>query len=128
MSETNAPKPIVEVIDQERRTLIHRYPWEGEKIVAYAEGVTQLINKTIGESSGRDAESALDEICAQLDFIEKNQLGGLPPEMQRYVTMVRSLVRKQILSGEIKLQPIPVKPKKSPGTIEEAVILAESED
>jgi len=127
MSDTNAQKPIAEVIDEERKTLIHRYPWEGEKIVAYAEGVVQLINNTIEESSGENAKSYLDEICKQLDFIEKNQLGGIPPEIQRYVTMSRSLVRKQILSGEIELSKIPVTPKKKPGSIEEALILAETE-
>jgi len=127
MPKTNAPIPIAEAIEKERNDLIHVYPWHGEQIVAYVEGVSQLINKTIQASSGQNAVSYLDEICSQLDFIEKHNLGGLPPEVQRYVTMARGLIRKQILSGAIELGKIAVKPKKKPIPSDDMVILAESE-
>lgn len=106
------------------KTLTHRYPEASEQILGYAEGIAHVVNQAIQSHAGTNTNQYLDEICAKLDFVDKHNLAGLPAEMQKHATKVRSLVRKQILSGEIILEKIPVSPKKGPGSIEEALILA----
>lgn len=127
MSESNNPKPIAEVIGEELETLKGRYPEYTVQIIAYADGISRLINKTIQTSTGKNANSYMDEICAQLDFVEKNDLAGLPVEIQRYVSMMRGLVREQIQNGKVELGKVPVITKKRAGSIEEAIILAETQ-
>lgn len=124
MSESNNPRSIKEVVAEEVITLTHRYPEASEQIMAYAEGVAHVVNQTIQSHEGSSANRYLNEICEKLDFVDKHNLAGLPAEMQKYVTTLRALVRKQIHGGEIVLEKIPVNPKKGPGSIEEAVILA----
>ncbi|MBI5421642.1 hypothetical protein HZA44_00725 [Candidatus Peregrinibacteria bacterium] len=124
MPESNNPRSIKEVVADEVKTLTHRYPEASDQIMAYAEGIAHVVNQAIQSRVGMEAIPYLDEICSKLDFVEKHNLDGLPPEMQKHVTMVRNLVRKQILGGEILLEKIPVNPKRGPGSIEEAVVLA----
>ena len=108
MPNMEGAKALAGVIEEEKETLLSRYPSYRDQIEAYVFEVSTVVNKALEYGSGKSVGAKLDDICSEFESIDQLNLSDIPYEVQRYAIMVRGLIRKQIESGEILLGPIPI--------------------